>query len=660
MVDSENATKVRCPGCGREYEDNPPSYCVDCGTRLETRRKRGTAVAVTAAVLVALLVLGAGALALVYLVKPGKSAPALPSTAAQLRASVDECEEYLNDKGAALASGRAKDAPVYSVEARLDTKESSISGKEKVLFTNRTPDTLREIVFRVYANSADESLSGDGAQITGARAGGESARAGLDGTLLTVSLPEPLAPGDDTLVSFSFEEFIPEVQGLAGDLEGLLTGEQAGGYGIFGHDDDTYDLGYFIPLVASYRNGAWESREVPSFGDVADFDCAYFNVSLDVPGDYTVAATGVQTGESGSGGRRRLTFAAGPARDFAAQASSAYQSSAKKVGGTQVTSYYHGEAAESGGRALDIAASALDQYNRHFGPYPYTRLNVCEAPLAGGAAGMEFTGQVLISKMLYGLSSGEVPLPDALKDLGGDQFNELLKNITGGIMGDTLEFVVAHEVCHQWWGIVVGSDSIAHPWQDESLTNYCSVLYVRWENGRDAAERQLETQLNLPYQAAGLLGGGDGVVDSPVDAFRNQEHYTAVVYSKGALFFQALEKEMGAAAFVKSLRSYYGEYAFLEPSPDDLMQAFKNNSADPPAVAALHQRWIKEEHGDEDIASTLPGGSLLEDLMKDLAPDGSDLGPLEDMFKEFWDQLVPEGDQSGETPFPSTSPDIAI
>lgn len=253
---------------------------------------------------------------------------------------------------------------------------------------------------------------------------------------------------------------------------------------------------------------------------------------------------------------------------------------------------------------------------------------------------MEFAGQILIAQMLYG---GSAELPKSLKDLGGDQLDQLMNTFSAGLLGDTLEFTVAHEVCHQWWGIVVGSDSIEHPWMDESLCNYCSVLYFRWQHGEEAAKKQLNMQLVMPFSAVGLLGGGDAVVDAPVAAFENQEQYTAIVYCKGALFFNALEKQMGAAAFEKSLKRYYYRYAFSNAAPDDLIQAFQSNAGDSAAVAALRQRWLEEQHADEDISSSFPGGDKLKDLLKDFGGNMEDLGPMEDLLKDF---LNDEGGQS--------------
>jgi Peptidase family M1 domain len=660
MKERDRATGSRCPGCGREYEGKPPAYCYGCGAALGEGggrpRKRRAALAAVAVILVLLLVAG-GVAAGLYLTRDTGEKTTLPQTASQLKASIGTCEQYLNESGKALARGRTAGASVYSVKARLDTAGNQVSGDETVLFTNRTGGNLGEVVFRVYANYGPVRGQGPSAVISNARAAGKPTLVTLDGSLMHVALDGTLAPGGETVISFTFTESVPEVQGGQGGLESLMGGGSAGGYGVFGRDADIYDLGYVMPIVAGYRDGAWESREPAAFGDIADFDCSYFNVSFDVPEGFRVAATGVETGKGNAGGRSTYGFAAGPVRDFAVQASRGYQQSTRQVGSTLVTSFHLKDSADAGAKVAGYSASALEQYNKHFGPYPFTRLNVCEAPLAGGAAGMEFSGQIQIARMLYGSQGAKVP--QSLKDLGGGNLDQLLGSLAGGLLGGTLEFVVAHEVCHQWWGLVVGSDSIGHPWMDEALTNYCSVLYFRWQHGEEEAKNQLQVEIELPFSAAGLLGGGDAVVDQPVDAFKNQEQYAAIVYSKGALFFQALEKQMGPAAFERSLRQYYEEYAFKNATPDELLQAFQANAGDPAAVAALHRRWILEKHAGEDIASTLPGGSLLQDLLNNL-PNGTDLGPLQELLQQY---LGP-GDSMEQTtpglPPQLTSPSIQI
>lgn len=698
---------TRCGTCGRDYTGEPPAFCVTCGAAMERRIKVPTGAQVAPpppghspaapgfngqqpvpgglpypgyrqpayqqpappaqaappaakkpgsrkvlkaliASLVIVLILAGGVIGAVIVFKPGRKAVPLPATAQELRASVAGAEEYLTEDGKILATGRGEGAPIYSVSAKLDVKEQSVSGDELLLYENKTGVALSEVVLRVYANSPVVTAGGTGATISGVTVDGRQAPATMNGSLLRVSLPAQLAQGGEALLKLSYKETIPLINTGLGGLETLMGQQPTGGYGIFGRTDSIYNLGYFIPTMTEYGAGGWEKQEVPAFGDPGDFGVAYYSVSMDVPEGYVVAATGLVAGESASGGRKRYDFRGGPVRDFTAQVGLNYKVSTATVGETTVSSYYSKDSAEGGGKALTFAQNALKQFNTHFGAYPFKRFNVCEAALAGSVGGMEFSGQVQIAQMLYDLGS-----------IAGDEAGKLMESLGGNLMADMMEFVVAHETCHEWWGLVVGSDPIRHPWQDESLTNYCTVLYFKWQYGQEAADKQMEMQIKLPYSMGGLLSSGDMAVDSPVTAFTDINQYTAIVYSKGAMFFEVLEQNIGSEAFDKSLQQYYKTNAFRVATPADLVTCFEANSSNAANVAALHRRWIMEEHADEDIAATVPGTDMLNDLMKDLLPPGFDTEQLEEMLKQYM--------ESGEMPeipgFPSvpeTAPDMAI
>ena len=90
------------------------------------------------------------------------------------------------------------------------------------------------------------------------------------------------------------------------------------------------------------------------------------------------------------------------------------------------------------------------------------------------------------------------------------------------------------------------------------------------------------------------------MVDQPVSAF-DSDQYTAIVYGKGALFFNELYKLLGPAAFDKSLSEYYRKDVFRNATTEDLLSSFRAKASDQARVDQLYQRWIKELHGDEDM-----------------------------------------------------------
>jgi hypothetical protein len=461
---------------------------------------------------------------------------------------------WLNPSGKELARGKSDGASVYVVDARLDAPAKTVAGDEQVLYTNRSTDTMSEIIFRVYAN--DEAANGSPpVRISAVKVNRQSARQTLDGSLLTVNLPAKLLPGKKADISFDFSEPIPPASTSVSR-------------GIFGFGESIYDLGNFLPTIVMHSGGKWDTRSSPAHGDVMFYDCSYYEVSLEAPEGYTIASTGTRTSGGSSG---QATYAAGPARDFEVQVSSAYRRASKQVGAVTVSSYYTGGHSRAGNEALDAGVAAMRTYSQHFGAYPYTSYNICEAPILDD--GMEFTGQVQICSELY-----ESPDDSA-----------------------ELESCVAHETGHQWWALGVGSDSIGRAWQDESLTSYCEALYFLWTASAEDFSTVLSEDMAGLYTDARAQGVPDAPMDLTDSAFTDDDQYTAVVYGKGAMMFDALRYQLGAQGFDKALADYYKRFSFLNATPEDMISAFKSNSPDPAGTEALFARWLHDTYGDQDI-----------------------------------------------------------
>lgn len=274
-----------CTSCGKELT-GADKFCPGCGAptgekkavKAPGEKRRWPVIAISiGAVLVILAVVAI----ILVLTLGGAPAVKLPHSEAELRQSVSTAEKYLNSEGRKLLGDRAKSAPILSVDATLDVKQHDIEGEQIVLFTNRTKDQLDKIVFRVFANSPIITSKKKGVEVSNATCDGSKTTAVLKGSLLTVKFAKKLAPGASTLVKFSFVEPLPLIKT---DINLEETPEPPGGFGLFGYTkDNTYNLGYWVPLVVSYRDGKWDSREPSPNGDPADFECAYFNVGLTVP-----------------------------------------------------------------------------------------------------------------------------------------------------------------------------------------------------------------------------------------------------------------------------------------------------------------------------------------------------------------------------------------
>ncbi len=168
---------------------------------------------------------------------------------------------------------------------------------------------------------------------------------------------------------------------------------------------------------------------------------------------------------------------------------------------------------------------ALTLYSRLFGPYPYQELDVVETPARAG--GIEYPTLVVISDRLY----------------------------TGH---PRLEWVVAHEVAHQWWYGMVGSDQVDEPWLDEALTQYTTLLYHEFLYGPDTAAGILKDDFQANYDRL-VKEGNDMPAGLPVAAYP-RDLYSPVVYRKGRSIFTPC----GAGGGRELLRPSAG---ILPPSP---------------------------------------------------------------------------------------------
>jgi hypothetical protein len=166
-----------------------------------------------------------------------------------------------------------------------------------------------------------------------------------------------------------------------------------------------------------------------------------------------------------------------------------------------------------------------------------------------------------------------------------------------------LEFTTAHEVAHQYWYGLVGSDARAHPFQDEALAQWSAQLYFEDRFGAARGALEADAQIAMNYRLMRMLGVPDGPVDRPVDAFDSPLAYAGLVYGKGAFLYPALRKLLGDDAFFDALRSYARAYRFQSPAPSALFDRMALGSGRAGRVRSLVQHWLSQRHGDHDLGS---------------------------------------------------------
>jgi len=443
-------------------------------------------------------------------------------------------------------------APVYTITVSVDYPNHTFQGHETVKYTNAEEVSLDRLYFRLFPNG--QKSYGNGSLTTsqvGADGQPVETQLSFENSTLEVQLPGALQPGQQTRIDMDFNGLVPV------DFGGTAT---PAGYGIYNFTNGVLALSGWYPILAVYEQGGWDLDPVSAIGDSVYSDTGFYTVDLSTAADLVVAATGIATQRQTTQDTTHYRFSSGPVRDFTMVMSPDFQVASRTVDSTLVNSYYLPGHEAGGEKALSVAADSFHIYNQHFGPYPFTELDVVDTPMRN-ASGVEYPGIVLISDNLY-------------NDPQSPYFI----------------VTVAHEVAHQWWYSTIGDDVIDEPWLDEALTTYSSSLYYEFKQGSGAAQG-LYSYWQGRYQTL-VQQSMDDQVTQTLTHFENLDPriYGGIVYSKGALFFRALRQEIGDDAFFKALQTYYQDYRFKITTGKDLLNAFEQAAGR--SLESLYQEWL--------------------------------------------------------------------
>jgi hypothetical protein len=444
--------------------------------------------------------------------------------------------------------------PKYTIQLKLDFPAPTFQGQQSVSITNTQTTALNELYFRLLPNG--QLSYGDGAlTVQQVKVGGQAVQNELSekDSVLKVTLPQPLDPGQHVQVDLAFQGQVPQDFGHTAATSG---------YGIYNQSDNVLVLANWYPILAVYDSQGWNLDPVSYIGDSVFSEMAYYTVTISAPQELVIATTGIQAGQQVEDQTATTRFTSGPTRDFFIAASPDFKSTSKVFEGTTINSWYLPGNEQAAEQALSIAATSLGIYNDKFGSYPYPELDVVETPLRY-ALGVEYPGIVLIAKDLY-------------KDPERPEF----------------AVATAHEVAHQWWYNVVGNNVFDEPWLDEAMATYSSSLYYEdalgpaYVNGLVSSWQQRYTKL--------VQEGKDDLVTQTLAHFESLNDpagvYGGVVYSKGALFFSALRQEIGDQAFFKGLWNYYHAEEFRVATAKNLLDAFEQASGRD--LQAFYQQWL--------------------------------------------------------------------
>jgi len=397
-----------------------------------------------------------------------------------------------------------------AAEVEFDPRvaQATIDGSARIQFTNPLGTPLRDLELMLWPNDPQylaEMTAGpalvDGKFVEPVPLLGDLA--------LSLPLETPLAPGATVDVSLPFHI----------DARGPIGGFDPKRFGI---TEGVLIAPTFYPLVPRLVDGAWQVEPAPPGGDTTNSDTAFYDVTIHAPQNLGLAVSGADIERTkNADGTQTVHTVTGPMRDVAF-ALGPLQSETAVVDGVELRTWFLRIHADSAAEMLDAAKVQMQTLTDLIGPYPYPQLDLVDAP--GAFGGIEYPGLVFIGT------------------LGGSNVIE----------------PTVHEVAHQWFYGLIGDDQLHEPWLDESAATYAEILY---------------------YQAAGRAGRATGLLSDfrswlreyhdptlpigrGVGEYASEDEYALIVYVKGALFFDALRRQLGENEFAGFLRLYFQTYRY--------------------------------------------------------------------------------------------------
>lgn len=472
--------------------------------------------------------------------------------------------------GGSFSSIKAGTAPVpkgnevrdkYDMELTLDADQKTLQGSVKIVIHNTSKDEWTQICLRDYIPAmgrTQEELEGKKAEAasqftkvidTNTNQELEYTRNQEDASVVFVNLPTPLAAGAQMEMEVSFLAQIPQ------EAIRFRWSEPSEGKLVF-------ELANFYPVLAIYENGGWQYDSFFLEGECFYSKCADYTVTLRVPEDYTVAASGSEERLGSEDGLASWKITAENMRDMAITTGSYLKTLSGTAEGIQVNCYYFDteKAKKQADIMMETGKNAVKLFTRLFGKYPYDSLDL-----------------VMTSDFLNGIEyPANVRIGDSSRMLGEENEAETIALI---------KEVTAHETAHQWFYAVVGNNSYREPWLDESFASFAELIYAGEYESREAMEQIVEqTQkpsadyggvfLNETYQELGA-------------------QYTTSVYIRGKIFLYDLMELMGEEEFFKMMQEYYASWGLKESHTKDFIDLVyqHNNSKE---VKKLVEEYIQQ------------------------------------------------------------------
>ncbi|PAP75624.1 M1 family aminopeptidase [Rubrivirga marina] len=489
----------------------------------------------------------------------------------------------------------------YDLEASLDDQTHTVTGTVRLTYTNNSPEALDYLWFHLEQNLFDANSRGG--PITGRAASSLDEEHGyrlgtitVDGrtvaplvtdTRMRLDLPSPVEAGGGRVeVEIPYSFVIPGSPGTP--RMGRLETEHGW----------VYAMAQWFPRVAVFDDvNGWNHMPYLGSGEFY-LDYGDYEMTLTVPASHTVVATGTLLNEDEVYTReQRQRLAAARESDEAVLiVTEADRDAAASATGTKTWRYRAENVRDVawGSSAAFIvdganAAVRMDDGSTNdvliLSAYPEE--GVSDDPENPGWEEATRYGRASILNNSYWLP---YPYPVAISvasHIGGMEYPMLhFSRVTARHF--SLFGVIDHELGHNWFPMIVGSDERRHPWMDEGFNTFINgpsnlAFYDEGDDpslpgyGTGATTRASRV---FPENIADAFRANEISVDDEIMTYPDQLEGNEIgwnAYTKpGAGLYYLRTAILGQERFDAALREYIRRWAYKHPQPADFFRTIED------------------------------------------------------------------------------------
>ena len=486
----------------------------------------------------------------------------------------------------------------YTINVSLDDVRHELNGNETFEYINNSPDELTYIYIHLWANGYKDNTTALSKQLVengttslyfakdedrgfidqlNFKVNNESVKLEYDSLNIDIAkivLNKPLKHDESITVSTPFHVKIP-----------------VGEFSRMGHIDQAYQISQWYPKPAVYDRNGWNQMPYLDQGEFYS-EFGTFDVKITLPKNYVVGATGdLVNGEREEKWMTNLSDSTKTITDFGKDMM--FPPSDKET----KTLHYHQE------NVHDFAWFADKRYHVLKGEValPHSQNNVTTWVLFTNFKAKYWMNSIpYIDSAIYyySLWNGNYPyhqctaVDGALSAGGGMEYPNV--TVIGSVSSSIeLEEVMIHEVGHNWFYGILGSNERKHAWMDEGINSFNEFRYMdtmhplKTKADVESSQGWIEKLLGIPSLDSRSLAylsylfNARKNLSQPIDLHSDEFtelNYAGMVYMKTCQIFRHLQNYLGNETFDSCMKSYFDTWKFKHPMPVDIKQVFEKTS----------------------------------------------------------------------------------